>query len=395
MSVPTNLPRTWPESEVTETLSWVTDILTSRNGAEQRIQARPSLRRYFKVRYLPRDERQAQMLDNQVMSLRVGTWLLPYYHEHAVATAIPAPGAGGVDVDTSHMTLLAGDAVLLWQDDETMEVLEAAAVGSDAITFSGSVATTFASAPPLRVCPVHDARLATEPQKQRRAGREDEFTQLHFLVLEQRDLSETHGLDTYTADALAVFADPAVVGSGAQAVTYTKIVNELDFETGQVWVSSPTTFTAQRHEMSALYMDRDAAFAFVRFMAYCRGRAQPFFMPIFDQHMQLAGNIGSTDTAIAVEDALHRLLDGQDTRQHVYLETADGSRYFRKVTGVSGGGATETLTLETPLGVAVSAADVRTFCWLGRFRLDADEVDLAWATAPRLRCRVMAREVET
>ena len=382
----------WPLDGVTETLSWLTDVLTSWTGLEQRIQVRQEPRRTIKLMIRPTSSAQAQRLENQVQAWRARSWSLPLFHEAERLTVAPAAGDATVAVDTTRMTLAAGDMVCIWWSETATQTLPVESLTDASITVTKPLSPPSGHVGLVYAIPVHLARFASAPTKERAPAVEDKYT-LEFRLLEDRDLDDGLSLPQYLD--LDVFVYPSrFLQSSTQPVTFTRVISELDYSTGKAWFSSPSDFTAQQVQVDIVAVDRAAAFTARQFVARRYGRRVPFWYPNYDASMIPAQTIGASDQVILVEDRAFAMLSGHPTRTHLFIETTGGAQYFRQVTSIErGASGTEVLTISDAVGVELAPAQVRTMCFLNLVRLDQDDTELTWSTAPALKTSLMIQEV--
>jgi len=382
----------WPQDGLVEKLSYLTDVLTSWTGLEQRIQVRQEPRRTIKLVIWPQTSALAQRLENQVQAWRANSWSLPLYHEAERLATTPIGGDTTVSVDTSNMTLAVGDSVCIWWSETATQTLPVESLTTSSITVTKPLSPPAGHAGPVYAIPVQLARFASAPTKERQPAVEDKYT-LEFRLLDDRDLDTGLSLPQYLD--LDVFVYPnRFLQSSTQPVTFTRVISELDYLTGKVFSSSPSDFTAQQVQVDIVAIDRAAAFTARQFVARCYGRRVPFWYPNYDASMVPAQTIGATSQTIIVEDRAFSMLSGHPTRTHLFVETTSGTQYFRQVTSITRGDpGTERLEISDALGDDIPPAQIRTMCFLNLVRLDQDDTELTWSTAPTLKTSLMIQEV--
>lgn len=381
----------WPESGIVETWSWLTDIITSRSGAEQRLAKRLQPRRTVKIPVRPPDRAAGQRLDNQAQAWRASPWLVPLFQEAQRIVPAPAEDDTVLAVATGNMTLVAGDRVLIWWSAAAWTVVEVDSLTEAAIVCAKPVLPPAKHVGPVYAVPVHPARLVASPIRERTPGYPDKYT-LEFRFTEDRDPDDAATLPQYLdMDVLASL--DAYLQADKQDTQITRVISTVDCDTGQVFVYSPTDFSAQQTPLELSALSRIAAWDLRRFCARRLGRVVPFWRPVHDQSMVLAATVNATDLVLLVEDRGFTILSGQATRQHLFVELLDGTRLCREITGIApGADGQEVLTIGEALGVSVAPAQVRTLCFLALCRLDADDVELTWGK-PALKTTLVTVEV--
>ena len=380
----------WPLEGVEEKLSWLTDIITTWTGLEQRIKVRSNPRRNFKMSFWPTTKRLSQIMENMCQAWRSHSWSLPLFPEAMPLTSLPADGAYAVAVDTSNMTLAAGDLCMIWFSDDAHQELAVESLGSTSITFAKALSVP-ATASTGYAIPVQTARLSTQPDKERTPALTDKYT-MEWVLLNESEVPGSIALDQYLG--LDVFVYPSrFMDSSSQKVEYTKVTSEIDYKSGVVYFDSSVDFTSQQLQVNLVPTDKTTAFQLRQFFLNREGRLVPFWYPLYDLNMTLVNNIGSSDTTLVIEDCQFSLLSDHATRNHLFVETVSGDRYYRQIMSIAKGDAGEILTMDTALGANISTAQIKTLCFLGKFRLDEDTVTMTWSSCPPMKASTMILDV--
>lgn len=384
-------PKIWPSDGIVETLSYKTNVIEAHNGNENRHMCRVYPRQEFKCKHMGKTAAATQEFFNQLTANRAGTWNVPLYPEFVTASAVPAVGATSVSVFTTNMSLEAGDSVLLWQSAGLYEVLASNAVASGSISLEEAVSVTFIEEQSLYVCPVFSGVLATDPEYVAKPGQQPVVTAT-WLIVWGRDLDNAGSWDTY--NSLPVLHAPSKFYSGnGQSGTVYMSISSVDYDTGVVWQESKNGFLQLQPELSFIENYQDGARELWRFLVNCRGKQQAFWHPLWHDPMTIAADIGSTDTTIYVDNNQHTLVSGHETRGYLYVQTTGGTRYYRAISGIVASSGQAVITIDSALGADISMGEVHFVGWLGKYRLNTDEIELTWATAPALEASVKAQEV--
>lgn len=105
------------------------------------------------------------------------------------------------------------------------------------------------------------------------------------------------------------------------------------------------------------------------------GRLKSFWYPSWRKDIVITGNIGFSDTIITIEDCEYSTFwpATPGTGRYILIYVNKNKWFTRKITNVP---SSTTLTMESSLGEAVLAADIKmcSFLYLGRFDID----EIAW-----------------
>lgn len=105
-------------------------------------------------------------------------------------------------------------------------------------------------------------------------------------------------------------------------------------------------------------------------------------MPSHQADLKVLSPIGAFDSAITVENRGYAAnVPGAVGRRDILIVTTVGSRYYRRITGATAlTDATESIALESALGVPLLPEEIRQVSFLRLVRLESDAVEIAHQT---------------
>ncbi len=124
----------WKEG-ITERLEWLTDVIPSSIGVEQRRSVRLSPRRSFEINFDPYD-RERSYFDLILQRLGSVTWLLPVWHDQARLRVGSVGGSNRLNFDNTNREFVVGDYAILLKDAFTWEAVLVQAQDVNGITLS-------------------------------------------------------------------------------------------------------------------------------------------------------------------------------------------------------------------------------------------------------------------
>jgi len=126
-------------------------------------------------------------------------------------------------------------------------------------------------------------------------------------------------------------------------------------------------------------------------LAARKGRVVPFWVSTLRQDLILAAPGSAADTTLTIEACGYAIFAyPHKARRHLALHLPNTTLY-RQVLTATDGGATETLGLDAPLGVALPLGTLVSNLVL--CRLDSDEIELVWHTDQLVETLLAFREV--
>lgn len=354
---------------ITETVSYVTNVIISRNDSEQRmaLRRRPVLRLKWRITAMePQDAgRVAGLLYNQINN----RWYVPIWPDARRVTGV----AGLVyTVDTTGARFDFSGKALVWRDPDTCDVMDVSAVGTGTVTLAG--ATTFNHAlPGVYLIPLGIGSLPATFSTSKQ----------NFVT----DGTVEFTLDTTGMTSIAARV-PTQLFRGVEVLT---IHPSSEANQSEKWtISSERVGTdlgpfLMRPFSTTPVIDRPYTWVLTTFQEIAdfrgwlsarRGRKSPLWVPTYQDDFTLmapaAQNAGSID--IADVDFATKYF-GTTSRVHIAALLPDGTVVPMTVQNVTVPVAgTERLFLEAPLPIALSK-DIRV-CLLVYARLTDDAVEL-------------------
>jgi hypothetical protein len=347
---------TQPESPMTERLRFLTDILTSKDGSEQRVNLRIDPRIEFDFTLLVENHERAKY-ENKFFGALRDEWTVPLWADVMILTADASSGSGVLNVDSSSfIDFRDGDSVMVWADDDTNEILTNCSVAGTVITADSDTLTGNYSAGSM-VYIVRSATLAGNVQVSRYNVNLTKFDLTYRMNDSLSDLSDI--TDFTLLNGLPIISDPNFI-EGNLEESWEQPVTIVDsgtgvFTTGSYWDrakrNSAKTFKTKTR--SILWRVR-------KLLYYMQGQQQTFWLPTFGQDLILNDDIGSADTVLSVENSGYATYtQSRSPRNKIRIILTNGTAYTKNVTlAAELDATTEHITIDSPLGVAVGTGEI-------------------------------------
>lgn len=367
----------WPfepnwTSSVSETLEWKTDILQSPSGSEQRRSLRILPRRTIDYTVTAEGEERS-LLDNLLTTFSAQDWYLPIWYDvrittaQATATFIPCPTNG---FTVGMAVFVAGASLYDYQ------VTEITARNASGITISPALA-----APPAlgaRIFPMAVGRLVEEPS-QTVITNGLTTAEPQFLISDYPDVIAPPPSDAGLSDVYRYFyvltqeSNWTDGGSRGQQ----RLLDMFDTGVGkpEQFDTAMRPFPTQQHHW---VLDGQADHKrFYSLMSLLRGRAVPVWVPTWMDDMRLTAAVSSASTSIQIARCGYFAAGGpRPEREDIMIETLDGQRFYRRITGAVAGATTEVIQLDSALGVSITPMQVIRICFISLMRLDHDSIEV-------------------
>lgn len=375
-----------PSGTVLERLEWLTDVLPSFNGGEQRRQLREAPRRTFEfgVQLAGRDRRAAE---NALHEWGGRAWALPVWMDAQPLAAPVAAGAATIAVDTTTRDFRAGGSVVLMRGPRDYEILQVDSVAPGSIVPLAPTTRAWPAGQTL-IAPLRTATMPDEVTLSRFDG-ETSYGRLRFEVMEPSD---------WPAAAESTYRGLPVL---AQAPNWTedveqgyeRLLQRIDSLTGPVVIDDQAAGPILLQSHRWLLDGRQAIAAFRSWLYARRGRLSAFWLPTWAQDFRLVADVGASALTIDVEHSDYsRRIAQAINRRDVRIEMHGGAVFYRRITGSAVVSAdVERLTIDAALGTLVQPAAVRAISYMAPVRLEADAVEIAWARHDAAESRAMTR----
>lgn len=354
---------------VTERLEWLTDVLASNYGTEQRRALRLSPRRSFEMTFNPTNAARSYF-DLWLHRLGSEEFMVPLWHDRGKLSAAIAAGATVIPVDTTYREFSVGDlAVLIGDDPFTFDKVEITGVAAGSLTVTpGGV--TKAWGKNLTVYPLRRSRISQESLFSALTNRVGEAT-LQFELNQNNSIAD-EGAWTTLYSGVPILTDKPNRRENID-LTYNRNSLVLDNDVGlrTLLDDAGRAFTTQTYLM--LTRGRAAHWAFRQMLYRLRGQASPVWLPTFNEDMVLARPRLAADAVLDVKKIGYAYTGGTvDGRKHILI----GGSIGREITGVGGALAAseERLLLGSALGTALPAGASASFMDIVRQSQDAVEI---------------------
>lgn len=381
-------PPNWAEP-VRERLTWLTDVLLTQAGTEQRIGLRAVPRRALEYALATRDRHQTNVLETLLLGWQARLYALPVWTDPQTLAAPLAAGSMTVPATTAGYEFAPGGLALLWRSHDVHESVEIASVGASALTLRAATLAAWPAGTQL-----YPVRLARLPARQglTRETAHHLTGRVAFAIDDNPGVAAADSGDTYAGHRVYLartnWAEPTEIEASRQLET-------LDYDTGAPWVDDLSGLASLLKSWHWTLGSRADVVALRGWLAARAGRRTPFWSATQAADLEVLEPIGASATAITVRNVGYaRFLAGRADRRHLAIETLAGARFYRAITAASEIDATrESLAIDAALGVTLAPGDIASVRFLHLSRLESDEVEIEWHTAAVATCSTMLRSL--
>ena len=367
-----------PQGEFTESYAYLTDVIESQDGTEQRASLRDLPRLSLTHRYLFGDEEINARVENLLADWAGRVFAVPIWQDATTLTSQATAGAVVLNVASTtdrDFRFGSGELVLLYTSEFVFEAAEVLSFTTTTITVIIGIGQTWVAG--TRVLPIRLATLRNAP-RQRTYATAARDMQMQFVATTLAGYPDESAFTVYRS--APVFLDDMRLGGDTQERQIDRDVQIIDSGTGRAFQSSTKRFSPMSMPFVLDFETRAEQWRLKRFLHARRGSFKSFWVPTWRKDFAVQSTATAPATNIFVKAAKysdHVFSTVGESRKHIMIEYANGARDFRRINSanLTSPGVLETLTLDSATTQDVSGANVVRISFLLRVRLAADQFD--------------------
>ncbi len=367
-------PPSWGEGAFIETFSFLTSVMTDNmTGTEQRQALRATPRKMFESTFTVLDNERTQ-LDLMLQAVGASRWRVPLWHYAVLAIGLET-GDFSIDYDFRGRGITEGTELLIYgAGPNDYEVVTVGSLDDDGrAQLAANIVNSWPSA---TVVPLREGQLTDQPTPQRASS--------CSMTLQARFLLAGANPWVPSAPSLIYQGLPVLLGltedqSDGVRTGYQRMSYMLDGQTGGTY-RVDTAGRAVNMQGHTLSLQGPYAYGRLLDLIYTlRGQLGLLWLPTFADDFKLTKPAALGAQTLVVGNVGYSTygVDNPD-RSHIFIELNSGDRYCFAITGAAVGGApdSETLSIDTPLPVAIDPIDIYAFCFLTKMRSSADDIEV-------------------
>ena len=383
----------WREAPA-EHLEWLTDVLTSHNGKEQRLALRQAPRRSMKYLLTFESQNKVNLFEGQMWGWQQRVFCVPIWTDwRPLGVALPA-GSSSIAFDPRLRDFAASSLLMFWRDYLTWEVANIDSLTASAINFKKPTSNVWRAND--RVVPVRLGRMSKSVSVQRPTSTiaeahidfSFEVPQLCTARLGVSTWPQFNGLDILTA--------MPNVNDEEMEENYERDIETVDYDKGAWYSQSNAPAPIVARPFNWLLKTRQEIMNFLAFLEAHRGQHVPFYMPSWGKDIELLQDLGASDTGLLIRNIGYtRYIKLHNNRKLLIFFPADYSAPIVKtITGSSEGlNNTEVISMDSGFGSIKKVTDFRAISFLTYGRFAQDDFELTWHTDSIMQVSTRIKEI--
>lgn len=382
----------------TERLEWMTEVHESFDGNEERYPLRDTPRQILSFNYVQMRKEMGDMFHMLSASLR-GQWGIPLrqvkraipnvvdddYIPLETNSTIADLRVGFAFIESSEGNLVVeiierGRYIIVQEeirDPETDEVIqELETEYQDGFRLATNITVTNAVMMPLRICIIDgDASI--------NAGGFWSNASMVFRVLAE-DLPEHAGDAAEQYKDQDIYFKPLLLDGDSIEISMSQHQNMVDNSVGGFQSFTHHARVKQSKPFKSLIRSWDEFQEFRRFLFRRGGRYRPFWLPLYERHLNIL-NAGMITTSLSTNTKY--LIEAD--RKHIAVKRRDGSWTAHQITAKTGG------SLTVSPAINAQRNEIQTICYMGLYRFDADQIEFQFLGAGISQVTIPILELES
>ncbi len=351
-----------PEAPANESLEFLTDIMDSYNGKEQRLQLRSKPRQYISYTIPLQFWNIAQSFNTSYGAIGK-LWAVPVWSENQYVGTINA-SAASITCSTTLYDIRASSLALLYAGPDSWQIVEIGTITASSVNVTNTL--TY-----MTNCYLIPIRLGwVEGQISSNTNGYSKKITVTFEIEDNLEITPATPTQYLSND---IYYTPSLLQNESLSRSIRTNMEKMDGELGIIRRQFPWVNSRYASGYNTITINRTEYIDYKNFIHRRAGKFRAFWMPTFEQNLRLVSTGTITTTIIIESDGFN----DYTFRPNIAI-LADGVWYPRIVSNPVVQPLNRLqLTLNTALNIP--ASQITTICYLGLNRLDTDRIELNWA----------------
>lgn len=350
------------ERPIVEDLSFLTDVIPSQNGGEER----------FALRSMPRQSLQysipiqawnlAKVFNTEYGAIRK-RWAVPIWTEAQYVGSVAAL-ATEVNCNTVIYDLRANSLALLYSSCDVWQIVEISTKTNSKVDVSNDLEAMAGA----WIVPIRLGWISGNIDKP--TNGHNGKSSIRFEIEDNLELTPAAPTQYLSND---IYYEPTLKAQDTISKNLQRQVDVVDYDLGAVYRRSNWQYSRYGSPYRAIVQGAAQIRAYKEFLYRRAGKFRQFWMPTFENNLRLTSTGNIVSTIIVENDSL---VD-YTLRTHIAIQALNGTWYARAISNpVQLPGDKLQFTLSSALNV--NASLIARISFLGLHRFDTDVVQLRW-----------------
>lgn len=374
------------ENGFEESFSWKTDIMTSYNFTEQRVKIRQNPRRMWNLKYIMQGDYRRKF-ESELRMRKVRYSIIPHPNDIIQLSTPILAGDTTIYIDPDFTDYGIGRYLMVWENEHSYEIKSISSVGADFLIVDAPFERDWGIGSYASSCRM------TNPVDSRQVSRATDDVAVYdiqFMLTDEVSLS-IFEVDTYKGIPLCPFA----INFDSITETFTNNWIKLDNDIGVIEYEITNIEPIVYREIPFMINGREEVDTFKRFLYYCSGKLQPFWIQSSEEAFRVVSDITSGDTFILIENINYSAYSfGGYARANIEIITTSGIVVRATIVDVEVlPSFEEKLILSASIDYDIPITSILKCSWLEKVRLDSDNISIKWEMGNTLISKLPIRTI--
>lgn len=352
-----------PRTQWQEVHEWLTNVIVSYDGSEQRVKVRSQPRITVEAQY-PIPPRELQRANNIVYGWIRGNWAVPLWTDATLASPVVS-GATTITLNDVDSLIQGAAEVFIWQSYDLYETVQVDSFAGNVLTTMNPVANNYSR--PI-VIPLVNGTTNTGIVRNTDGFTSDiksTYRLTKQIAVEGIVPAQYAGHDIY-------FDEQLLPNSGKVTEDMLTRFDEVTNRIANSRFITPWANTKQSRIYTVYNRTKSETYAFKKWLARRSGKFRPFWTPSFEADFTIT-QTGTISNSLVFRSNGYELY--ASARKHIAVKLKSGSWLTREVMSYQANpNNTSSITLDANLNI--DSTDIEMVCYLGLKRLDTDRVEI-------------------
>lgn len=362
-----------PESPMIETLGFLTDVITAKDGSEQRICLRKGPRQEYDMRLIREEQFEKNQIEFLLFDWQARAFGIPVWYEPTKLTAAASIGAVTVSVEsTAYADYREGGLAIVMQDEQTFDSLEIDTIGPTSLTFTSGLQHAYEAG--TKVYPIKPCMAQKVIQGQRYRTGAAEYTMRMRVMDNDVDLSSAAAFSSFGGKVL--LDDDNFTPDGTLPLAFEREIVEFDGTTGKFSHTTPWSKSKRVSQKAwAISGSRQKLWEVRQLLYHLKGKQVSFYLPTFQHEFTVVSDLLQGVASMNVRNSGYtRLVKARSTWNIIKISLVDGSTLTRTILSSSETSETvEALAVDAQWASLIPVANIAKVECYELVRFDTDE----------------------
>jgi hypothetical protein len=370
---------------VVERLEWATNQSTKENGSEQTATTRGKARRIIQAQFSTQRHNNAYLMDFLYRN-KTKEFYLPFWCEN-LDTGSVTTGTNLVNISLSGTHMKVGQLVGFYSSYDTLvHQSTVSVVNANDFQITDNFSASYDN---LKVVPLDLGSLNSDPQRLSVVCRNN--VTISFQHNGPDNIGEGSIPNLYKG--VEVFLTPPNV-TGELPVSFINPQQRLQAAYGKSRVFDKWLNTKESFSVEYIIEELQNIYDFKSFLQRRKGGARPFYMPTFENNLELSNRTGQLGSSFAIVDNQGSGLNNYiNERNEIAVYFSDETWELREVVNYTDNGTTVTVNVDSAINR--NKSEVVSIMYLPLMRLTSDSIQVRWIAKHIAIFSYAVREIST